>query len=176
MNPQDQFKFCPKCAAAAPPSGRPLFECGQCGFQYYFNPGCAAGAFVTDEAGKLLFIQRAREPAKGKWAVPGGFIDFNESAEEGLRRELREEVGLEMGPMTYLCSHPNEYFYKEVTYRPLDLFFMAPAAGPTKLCAPDEIQTITWLEPDKVRMEDIAFASMRFAMGKFLKLVAQSQF
>ena len=43
---------------------------------------------------KVLLIERGIEPFKGKWALPGGFLKMDESAEEGARRELKEETGL----------------------------------------------------------------------------------
>ena len=43
---------------------------------------------------KVLLVQRGIEPYKGRWAFPGGFLQMNESAEEGALRELREETGL----------------------------------------------------------------------------------
>ncbi len=44
---------------------------------------------------KILLVQRGREPYKGRWAFPGGFLNIDESAEEGALRELREETGLQ---------------------------------------------------------------------------------
>ena len=44
---------------------------------------------------QVLLIERGIEPFKGRWAFPGGFIKMDESAEEGARRELKEETGLE---------------------------------------------------------------------------------
>lgn len=44
---------------------------------------------------KVLLIQRGFEPYKGRWAFPGGFMNINETAEEGARRELAEETGLD---------------------------------------------------------------------------------
>ncbi|MCT4614161.1 MAG: NUDIX hydrolase [Marinifilaceae bacterium] len=43
----------------------------------------------------ILLIQRGGEPFKGKWAFPGGFVDMNESTEEGAKRELFEETGID---------------------------------------------------------------------------------
>ena len=44
---------------------------------------------------KVLLVQRGVEPFKGRWAFPGGFLNIQESAEEGALRELKEETGLE---------------------------------------------------------------------------------
>ena len=49
---------------------------------------------IRDEQLKLLLIKRGGEPFKGKWALPGGFVNLDESLEEGARRELQEETGL----------------------------------------------------------------------------------
>lgn len=44
---------------------------------------------------KVLLVERGMEPYKGRWAFPGGFLNMDESAEEGALRELKEETGLE---------------------------------------------------------------------------------
>ena len=43
---------------------------------------------------RVLLVQRANEPYKGKWAFPGGFMNMDETTEETARRELKEETGL----------------------------------------------------------------------------------
>ena len=44
----------------------------------------------------VLLVKRGREPFKGKWALPGGFIEESETAEEACRREVKEETGLDV--------------------------------------------------------------------------------
>lgn len=51
------------------------------------------------ENGRILLIRRANEPFKGRWAIPGGRIEENESAEDCLRREMKEETGLDVEPV-----------------------------------------------------------------------------
>jgi 8-oxo-dGTP diphosphatase len=61
------------------------------------RPMVAADAAVFRFAGgkvKLLLVQRKNEPFKGKWALPGGFVNIDEEAEDGVARELKEETDL----------------------------------------------------------------------------------
>lgn len=51
---------------------------------------------------KVLLVERGVEPYKGYWAFPGGFMQIDETAEEGARRELKEETGLETAFMEQL--------------------------------------------------------------------------
>lgn len=54
------------------------------------------GVVLTDDRGRLLLIQRGREPGKGLWAVPGGKVEWGEQMREAARREVEEETGLEV--------------------------------------------------------------------------------
>lgn len=54
------------------------------------------GAVVLDDAGRLLVVRRRNPPAAGRWSIPGGRIEPGESTEEALRREVREETGLDV--------------------------------------------------------------------------------
>jgi 8-oxo-dGTP diphosphatase len=51
---------------------------------------------------KLLLIQRANEPHRGEWALPGGFVDIDEDLETAARRELEEETGITVGDIDQL--------------------------------------------------------------------------
>jgi mutator protein MutT len=166
MRPSELCRFCPRCGAARSSDDRdeiPL-RCAACGLVFFFNPTVAAAAFIADSQGRVLFVRRAKEPNAGKLGVPGGFIDFGESAEEGLHREVREEVGIAIERLAFLASYPNEYHYREVTYPVVDLYFMATAVNPEAARPLDGVAGIEWHHPSAMSDAEIAFSSLRRAM------------
>jgi len=166
--PASLFRFCPRCGAPRTgAAGGDPFRCQACGLAYFFNQAAAVAAIVLAAGGRALFIRRARDPARGRLALPGGFVDAGESGEAALRREVREEVGLELGPLTFLSSHPNTYEYGEVTYSTLDLFFVADAVRPDRAQALDAVAGLTWEDPAAVALDEIAFPSMRDALERY---------
>ena len=174
-SPRDLFLHCPRCTTLAvqrDPVARPNpFVCASCNLTYFFNPTVSAAAFIRDHFDRVLFIRRAHDPARGKLAVPGGFIDIGESAEEGLCREVREEVGLEIKSIEYLGSRINDYPYKEVVYPVVDLIFTARALRPESAQALDAVAGIVWRDVREIDPEEFAFPSMRLGYDKLLSRV-----
>lgn len=70
----------------------------------------------------MLVVRRAKDPAKGTLDLPGGFVDLHESAEEAVRREVKEETGLDVKSSRYLFSIPNIYLYSGFEVHTEDLF------------------------------------------------------
>ncbi len=171
MKPIEHFRHCPRCGAPFKPADKKpaSINCSGCGFVYFFNPSIAAAGIIKRADGKALFIRRAKDPGKGMLAMPGGFVDFGETAEEAMRREIREEVGVELEGIRFLCSAVNHYAYKEVTYQVLDFFFTATVVEPAKATALDDVESVLWLDPKELKPEDLAFPSMRQALTEFLK-------
>lgn len=67
------------------------------------KPEAGCGAAIRDADGRLLLIQRLREPEAGAWGLPGGKIDFGEPAMETARREIAEELGIEIEILRLAC-------------------------------------------------------------------------
>lgn len=163
------FNHCPRCGAPGrgAESGNP-FRCEACGFVLFFNAASAVAVFVVRADGRVLYTRRAKDPARGKLGMPGGFVDEGETAEEALRREVAEEVGLELRTLRYLCSHTNVYPYRDVRYHTLDLFFVAAPVDPTKARSLDAVESLEWLDPAAIAPAEIAFDSMRRALADYL--------
>ncbi|MFK7976920.1 MAG: NUDIX domain-containing protein [Halioglobus sp.] len=92
------MNFCPECGGPLLPHSvagqqRNHYFCQRCQQPRYDHPMIVVTTFVACE-NKLLWVQRAQEPQKGKWAIPGGFLENNETLAEGAARELREEAGV----------------------------------------------------------------------------------
>ncbi|MFI6325182.1 NUDIX hydrolase [Nonomuraea sp. NPDC050556] len=68
------------------------------------------GAIITDDAGRLLLIQRGHPPGQGLWSLPGGRKEPGESDAEALVREVREETGLEVSPGPLVGSFDTDDF------------------------------------------------------------------
>lgn len=88
----DKFQFCPVC-------GSNHFEinnikskkCKDCGFSYYLNPSSATVALILNSKEELLAVRRKKAPAKGALDLPGGFVDMDETGEEGMAREVKRK-------------------------------------------------------------------------------------
>jgi mutator protein MutT len=165
------FKYCPKCGAAALHMvGQKLLRCAACGFELYLNVAAAAAGVIVDEQGRMVVLVRGKEPGKGKWDLPGGFVDPGETAEEALRREVREETGLEVTAMSYLGSWTNVYEYGGVRYRTLDLGFICETTDVARARPrEDEVAETLFLPPDQIDLDRFAFRSVGTIAGTYLE-------
>jgi NAD+ diphosphatase len=158
------FKFCPSCTSTDftfPNNVR--FQCNQCDFTYFHTIAAAVAVVFTFED-KVLFTVRNVDPDKGKWDLPGGFIDPSENAEEAACREIKEELGLEIAPndLKYITTSPNNYLYKNVPYRTMDIFYeCALESDVIFITAEDEIQDLVWVKRSEIDLENIGFVSIR---------------
>ncbi|AEF84062.1 MutT/NUDIX family protein [Treponema primitia ZAS-2] len=166
------FRYCPDCSSQNIQfkEGKKSF-CPDCGFTFYHNTAAAAGCVISTGTEIALLI-RAKDPAKGKLDLPGGFINPGEGAIEGLRRECLEEISWDPGPdLVLFASFPNIYPYKNITYNTCDLFFTitAPGLKPGDFKLEEhEIGGVLFVNPFEIKQEDLAFDSTRRAINAFL--------
>lgn len=153
----DGWKYCPRCAAELEiHAGR--VECHACGFELYPHSSPTANALVEDEEGRLLLARRAREPYRGRWDIPGGFLQEGEHPLDALRRELREETGLEVEPDAYLGAFMDRYGDGPSAHATLNLFWTARVTTGEPLAA-DDVSELRWFAVDELPSGDeLAFA------------------
>ena len=172
VHPLEKFSYCPVC-------GSEHFEvhnfkskqCRDCGFTYYANPCSATAAFIVNDRQEMLVVRRGKEPAKGTLDLPGGFVDNNENAEQGMVREILEETGLviDAGDIRYMFSIPNVYHYSGMDIHTLDLFFACHVPEDADIKAADDAAELMWLPLREVYVERFGLRSIREAVHRFLQ-------
>lgn len=162
MENREQY-FCLKCGERTfSPIGQKKLQCKSCGFELYRNAAAAVAAVIRcgDE---ILVGRRASDPHKGLLDLPGGFVDPCETLEQGLARELLEEVGLPIRTeeLRYLRSGVNTYPYGGFEYYTTDAFFALEYAQKPKVKAMDDLASVEWLKISDLKLDEFAFGSQQ---------------
>lgn len=98
MSPIQYPQFCPECGTRLTRrtvAGRERLSCPACEYIHYDNPVPGVGLLIELDEG-LVFVQRGGSVKTGRWALPAGYIEADESVEEAAVREAREETGLDV--------------------------------------------------------------------------------
>jgi NADH pyrophosphatase NudC (nudix superfamily) len=163
INPNAEIiKYCPKCSGSAYVKNDRKIVCDGCGFELYFNTAAATAALIFDDDGRLMVIRRNHDPQKGLLDLPGGFADFGEDGESAIKREVREELGIDIEVTGYNKSIPNTYMYRGILYHTLDIFFSCrTGADLMSIKYNDEISEIMFRFPKDISEDEIAFDSMK---------------
>jgi ADP-ribose pyrophosphatase YjhB (NUDIX family) len=152
----DGWRYCPRCGEALRREDN-CVECDACGFRHYASSHPTASAFVVDEDGRILLARRAYEPDKGMWDVPGGFLEEGEDPVAGLRRELREEAGIEIEVGEFVGLFTDTYGHPPDLSHVLNLVWEARIAEgePTPN---DDVSELRWFARDALPPDvDLAF-------------------
>jgi len=165
----EKFRFCPVCGSADfTINNEKSKRCLHCGFVYYLNPCAATVAVITNERDELLAVRRAKEPAKGTLDLPGGFSDCYETSEEGVKREVMEETGLEVERVEFLFSIPNQYMYSGLEIHTIDMFYLCHIKDTKEAKAADDAAEVMWIPWEEVRPETFGLGSIRRGIEKLL--------
>jgi len=113
--------------------------------RYPDRPILGIGAIILDRD-RVLLVERGKEPLKGWWSLPGGVLECGETLEEGIRREVREETGLEIHLLGVVeiferimrdASGATEYHYVLIDY--------LCRAHTGQLCAASDVSRVEWV-------------------------------
>ena len=169
-HPLNHYQHCPVCGSADfLVSSEKSKKCRQCGHEMFLNPSAAVVAFIRNSRGELLVAVRDCEPAKGTLDLPGGFTDIDETVEESVIREVKEETGLDITATTYLFSYPNHYLYSGFDIPTLDFFFECQVKDTSVLHAADDAASCQWVPLDQIHPEAFGLHSIRQGVIRYLK-------
>ena len=166
------FNFCPRCGnEGLAEHGENAVDCPACGYVYYHS-SVAAVVGIIEYQDRVVVTRRANDPHKGMWAIPGGFVEYGESLEAALVRELEEELNLEIAEPEYLASYGSRYPYRDVLYFPSVAYFTCRVEDVSHMRASDDIDQYRLIPPAQLIQEELAFA----ADGKALRTYYRKRF
>jgi NADH pyrophosphatase NudC (nudix superfamily) len=164
------FQFCPRCGSREIANHDvKAMRCLQCRYTYYHNAAAAVAAILETPKG-ILLTRRQIDPHAGRLDLPGGFVDYEESFELALAREIREELHLDLGEMKYFGSYPNRYLFGGTTYFTADVVFVCPLQDISSLIYNDEIAEVVFFEKSRIPPTQVGFSSMRKALELYSQL------
>jgi len=133
--------------------------CKSCDHIYYENPRIVVGTIPVFE-NKILLAKRGIEPEKGKWNLPAGFLEMNETTEEGAIRETMEETSAEIGDISIhtIFQSDSNYIY---------FIFLANLKN-DKINTTAESTEVKFFNPDEIPWEELAFTANEFALKSYL--------
>lgn len=140
--------YCPICGeklGEREEGGRLRPACANCGYVHYHNPVPAVGILIEMDGGMVL-IRRGQPPHAGRWALPSGFIEADETAEQAAIREAEEETNLkvEIIEMAGVNSFPEGPPVSGII-----IFYRARPVGGTLRGGDDAIEAKVFL-PDEI--------------------------
>jgi 8-oxo-dGTP diphosphatase len=159
--------YCHRCGhelGEARVSGRTRLVCSECGFVLYQNPVPGVGVLVEMEGGVIL-IRRGHAPNKGRWALPSGFIEADESIEEAAVRECQEETGLEVELLELFGV---DSFPEGPVQSGIIIFYRARPLG-GELRPGDDAAEVAIFAPDALPI-DLAFRTHRTVLARWAGL------
>jgi ADP-ribose pyrophosphatase YjhB (NUDIX family) len=137
--------------------------CAVCGFIDFPGPKLVAGCLVI-EMGRVLLLRRGTAPQVGKWTFPGGYVEIDETPDQGAVRETYEEVGMRviLGKLLGLFSDPANPLAAVAVY------LAQPGSEAPGLS--EEATEVKYFAPHDIPWSDLAFHTTEAALRSWLEI------
>ncbi len=165
------YKFCPDCGGKCERKNAKTYQCQICLKMWFDQPRVSVDCIVVNQRNELLFTVRAKNPKKGTYTVPGGFVDHNENALQTVIRETLEETGATISDIKYFNTYPVMYTYQSNEYPVLSITFLAKFVKFTKRFDKEETQDLVWIKADSVNLKKIGLENVKNAIRDYLESI-----
>ena len=174
--PSSIWKHCPYCGSTDLNwmNGTHQMSCKQCNGIFYINAAAAVVAIIRNAEGEFLFTRRKNDPCAGTLDFPGGFVDLGERAENALKREIKEELNLDISDIQFFMSMPNRYLFGGIVYFTLDLVFFCNYDNLSELKADDDISEYSFIPINKVDINDVGLESIKIIVNKLKEIETEN--
>jgi len=164
------YNYCNKCSGKLIKKTSNLYLCQKCGLHLYINPVQTTTIILENEKGEILLVKRKSDPKKGFLDLPGGFTNLNESSEQSLVREIKEELGIVLKKYSYFGSCPDRYLYKGANYHTTNLFYVAKINNNDlrKMSPHDDIDGFEFFPKNKIPWGKLAFVCLKKILTRYL--------
>jgi ADP-ribose pyrophosphatase YjhB (NUDIX family) len=166
MHDEVEFHFCPVCGGKLETQVMKAQEparlvCSECAFVFYLDPKVVACSIVEWDGG-IVLLKRSIEPQKGKWVMPGGYVDRGEEVRAAAVRETEEECGLiiRIRELHGVYSYPGRLA--------VVVAYLGDVVSGT-LRAGDEVEEVRVVGLDEIPWSELAFQSTVEALRDFCK-------
>ena len=168
-HPKEQVKHCLKCGSKSfHYNDNNSFKCGDCGFNFFINSAAAVACIITNNNGEILLATRALEPNKGSLDLPGGFVDAEETAENAVKREIKEELNIDVTNLKYLGSYPNKYVFSEYCVFTLDLGFACQVSNLENIKCNDDVSNFEFYSISDIPWDNIFAESIKSVIRLYI--------
>lgn len=108
------------------------------------TPALTTDCVIRDPDGRVLLIRRGNDPFKGQFALPGGFVDIGETVEAACRREVREEVGIDIGDLALVGVYSDPG--RDPRGHTVSIAYLAQLPAPAEPRAGSDAEAAQWVE------------------------------
>jgi NAD+ diphosphatase len=161
------YKYCPLCKGDFKQKSNRLFVCQKCNHKQYINPVPCNGVIIVNDNNQIMLVKRKVAPKKEYWDLPGGFIEPGESFETSVKREITEELGIDIEIKKIVGIYNDIYFYENLEYPTMGIVVSAKLKS-SNIKVADDISSFKFFEKKDVLKQKLAFKALRHSLEDYI--------
>ena len=172
----EEFRFCPRCGRQYEQidveGPTIMLPCRHCGYEFFQNSIPASTAVIPSKSrpAEIILLTRVTPPGEGLLALPGGFLQYGEPPVDGVRREVREEILIDIEPERIFDAYLVDYAYKGARVTVVELVFLAkPVEVDVRAITTGEASSVGYYDVSKLlqTMSRLAFPEHGRAVQRY---------